>query len=157
MNKWIALLFFICFSENLHGAESKSPLLIVVVGAPGESEFEGRFQQWATNWKNLCRKTQVDFQDVGLSPTNQVADKEQFKSLLTTAATNSLLELWIVLIGHGTFDGKEAKFNLRGPDFSSMELLDWIKPIKLPCAPFIITISFLRLSITYYLSLNGLL
>ncbi len=24
--------------------------------------------------------------------------------------------LWLVLIGHGTFDGREAKFNLRGPD-----------------------------------------
>ena len=29
-----------------------------------------------------------------------------------------------VLIGHGTFDGKEAKFNLRGPDFSATELAD---------------------------------
>ena len=29
--------------------------------------------------------------------------------------------LWVVLIGHGSFDGKEAKFNLRGPDVTDAE------------------------------------
>jgi hypothetical protein len=38
------------------------------------------------------------------------------------------------LIGHGTFDGKEAKFNLRGPDFSAGELADWLKPFTRPLA-----------------------
>ena len=42
--------------------------------------------------------------------------------------------LWLVLIGHGTFDGREAKFNLRGPDVSAAELADWLKPIKRPLA-----------------------
>jgi len=39
-----------------------------------------------------------------------------------------------VLIGHGTFDGKEAKFNLRGPDLSAAELADWLKPVRRPLA-----------------------
>jgi hypothetical protein len=42
--------------------------------------------------------------------------------------------LWIVLIGHGTYDGREAKFNLRGPDVTDLELADWLKPLKRPVA-----------------------
>ena len=42
--------------------------------------------------------------------------------------------LWIVLIGHGTYDGREAKFNLRGPDVTDLELSQWLAPIKRPVA-----------------------
>jgi len=36
------------------------------------------------------------------------------------------------MIGHGTFDGREAKFNLRGPDLSDAELAQWLSPSKRP-------------------------
>jgi len=39
-----------------------------------------------------------------------------------------------VLIGHGTFDGKEGKFNLRGPDLSATELAGELKPFRRPLA-----------------------
>ena len=37
-----------------------------------------------------------------------------------------------MLIGHGTFDGREAKFNLRGPDVTDLELAKWLEPVKRP-------------------------
>lgn len=40
--------------------------------------------------------------------------------------------LWVVLIGHGTFNGKVAKFNLVGPDVSEAELAAWLKACKRP-------------------------
>ena len=43
-------------------------------------------------------------------------------------------DLWIVFIGHGTFDGKEARFNLRGPDVSATDLAAWLKPFRRPLA-----------------------
>ena len=42
--------------------------------------------------------------------------------------------VWLVLIGHGTFDGKTAKFNLRGADVTPAELAAWLKPIERPLA-----------------------
>jgi hypothetical protein len=45
-----------------------------------------------------------------------------------------LSPLWIVLIGHGTWDGREAKFNLRGPDLTASELAQWVKPMTRPLA-----------------------
>jgi len=43
-------------------------------------------------------------------------------------------ELYLVLIGHGTFDGKEARFNLRGPDVSATDLATWLQPFRRPLA-----------------------
>ena len=37
-----------------------------------------------------------------------------------------------MLIGHGTYDGREAKFNLRGPDMTDLELSEWLEPYKRP-------------------------
>jgi hypothetical protein len=40
----------------------------------------------------------------------------------------------VILLGHGTFDGKEARFNLRGLDFTATEFAEWLKPIARPTA-----------------------
>jgi hypothetical protein len=40
----------------------------------------------------------------------------------------------LILIGHGTFDGKTAKFNLRGPDVTAAELAGWLRPFERPLA-----------------------
>ena len=37
-----------------------------------------------------------------------------------------------MLIGHGTFDGRTARFNLRGPDVATDELAAWLKPSRRP-------------------------
>jgi hypothetical protein len=42
--------------------------------------------------------------------------------------------VWLVLIGHGTFDGRQAKFNLRGPDVTPEELAEWCAPVHGPLA-----------------------
>ena len=39
-----------------------------------------------------------------------------------------------MLLGHGTFDGSEAKFNLRDEDVSGRELGEWLKPFSRPIA-----------------------
>jgi len=68
--------------------------------------------------------------DAGKSTT----DRDRLRTSLAeqASATPSREPLWIVLIGHGTFDGKEAKFNLRGPDVSDVELAQWLAAIRRP-------------------------
>ena len=39
-----------------------------------------------------------------------------------------------MLIGHGTYDGKTAKFNLRGSDLNAYELSEWLKNHERPTA-----------------------
>lgn len=51
------------------------------------------------------------------------ADRERLlESLGRLKSAESGSPLWLVLIGHGTFQQGQAKFNLRGPDVSAEEL-----------------------------------
>ena len=62
------------------------------------------------------------------------SDRERLKQALEAEVQAGPGELWLVLVGHGTFDGKEAKFNLRGQDLTAGELADWLKPFRRPLA-----------------------
>lgn len=106
--------------------------MIVAVGAAGEAEFGKEFAQSAELWAKAGGASGANQISVGLAPTNVLSDLALLKQALANEPTNSTAELWLVLIGHGTFDGKEAKFNLRGPDLSATELAEWLKPFRRP-------------------------
>ena len=53
---------------------------------------------------------------------------------LTGVKEPSTEPLWLVLIGHGTYDGKTTKFNLRGADVTPAELAGWLKVVERPMA-----------------------
>jgi hypothetical protein len=108
--------------------------VIVVVGAPGEASFGKNFGQWTALWEKASRDAGAKFVAVGPPQTNAVTDLEQLQQTLASEPKELSSELWLVLIGHGTFDGKEARFNLRGPDFSAGELEEWLKPFHRPLA-----------------------
>ena len=52
--------------------------------------------------------------------------------LIKSEVNENKSPLWMILIGHGTFDGKKAKFNLQGPDISATELKEWLQDCKRP-------------------------
>src|SRR6478736_1177618 len=106
--------------------------VIVAVGAAGEGEFGKNFADWAGLWVKTANQAAAQHVSIGLSPTNSASDLALLKEAIGKEPTNSTAELWIVLIGHGTFDGKEARFNLRGPDLSATELAGWLKPFHRP-------------------------
>ncbi|HEV2292703.1 MAG TPA: hypothetical protein VGR35_02545 [Tepidisphaeraceae bacterium] len=128
------------------------PTVIVAVGAEGDADYGKRFAQWAQRWEDAAERGNANFIAVGqdspqfhgadleASPSAERAGDETDKAQLKTAIEAELeperahQPLWIVLIGHGTFDGKQAKFNLRGPDVSDEELAEWLERCKRPLA-----------------------
>ena len=110
------------------------PTVIVVVGAPGESTFGDQFTVWAKQWQQAAQKAGAQSFILGLDTNSPAADREALEKKLADEPKESQEELWLVLIGHGTFDGREAKFNLRGPDLTSSNLSAWLKPFKRPLA-----------------------
>ena len=107
---------------------------IVVVGAPGEPEYASQFAAAARKLENAARDAGVATQVVGLSDTNSVTstDRDQLQRAIADAPRTGPDDLWLVFLGHGTYDGREARFNLRGPDFTATELTEWLKPISRP-------------------------
>ena len=125
-------------------AQTSNRHLIVVAGAAGETEFGDQFQVWAQRWLDLASNVKEtdgiaekntdgwQVHSFGMGEQNvEASDRDRIESTLAEiAALETQPELWIVLIGHGTYDGKTAKFNLKGPDFSATELKAWLKPIQ---------------------------
>jgi len=115
-------------------AVANRPTILVIVGAPGDTEFGSNFTRQVTLWEKACsqidcRKVTIGLDDSAPAATNDVGLLEQ---TLAAEPKDGLAELWLVLIGHGTFDGKEARFNLRGPDLSTAGLSTWLKPFQRP-------------------------
>ncbi len=120
--------------------------VIIVVGAAGETEYGSNFVEQARLWQKACRQAGATPRIIGLGAPNSIRlkstmrlggatnDHEQLAQTLTAEPKDGASELWLVLIGHGTFDGSEAKFNLRGPDVSASELAGWLQPFRRPVA-----------------------
>ena len=103
----------------------------IVVGAHGNEEYRKHFISEAAQLHEVCAKAGAACDVIGLDPeANGSTDSGRLKSWLEKAAANPSRSLWLVLIGHGTFDGRDAKFNLRGPDITSTDLAGWLKPMK---------------------------
>jgi hypothetical protein len=124
-------LLAICLCAALQGTEDR-PCVLIVVGAGGAPEYESQFRVWAGRWQAAAAKASAESIRVGDDKEPATTDRERLRSILREKATPGSEPLWIVLLGHGTFDGREAKFNLRGPDVSDLELAGWLAPIKRP-------------------------
>ena len=123
--------------------------LLVVVGAPGEESFQQPFFEAAQDWAAAARKANKSSRilEYAAGQTNQF---ESLREILSAQKTGEQ-ELWIVLIGHGTFDGREAKFNLAGPDLSTKQMADLLQPIQRP----IVFINSASASAPFVNSLSG--
>ncbi len=136
----------------LSADDMPQPTVVVVVGAEGTAEYGVAFRQWAGRWEQAAGKAGAAFFQIGLDAPAETSDRDVLKSGLELqrgseppppAPPSSLPwaglrrraePLWLVLIGHGTFDGKTARFNMRGPDVAAADLALWIKDIGRPVA-----------------------
>jgi hypothetical protein len=105
--------------------------VVVVVGAPGEEAYGEMFEEAEATIAARCEEAGVVYHVIGRGE-GEGADRERLASLLKELASNEEegSELWVILLGHGTFDGRAAKFNTRGADFSATELKEWLKAKK---------------------------
>jgi hypothetical protein len=129
--KLIALtLLLIAFSNSSLAQTNEQRTLVVVLGAAGESEYGEQFSAWADLWKQAAAKGGLQTSVIGEDTNNPETDLTQLLKVLTNEVAKPAGELWIVFIGHGTYDGHAAKFNLRGPDISATDLATVLKPCQ---------------------------
>ncbi len=108
--------------------------VILVVGASGAPDYADPFNEWAGLWEQATRDARVRLVTLGLQTPGETRDRDLLKQHLDEASTRSIAPLWLVFMGHGTYDGRVAKFNLRGPDLSAEDLGAWLQPVQRPLA-----------------------
>ncbi len=110
------------------GEKPKSGRMLLIVGAPGEESYQEEFARWAQSWKAVAPTQHLELTTIGLGSTGAVADRDTIHQQIDSAIQADTPSLWIVMIGHGTFDRGVTKFNLRGADITVQEMATWLKP-----------------------------
>ena len=127
-----ALLLFWANAVLAFGASPAASKVLIVVGAAGDSEYGTNFARQAALWRDVAARGAAEVATIGLDsgPTN---DLELLRVALTAEPSEGP-PYWLILIGHGSYDGRQARFNLRGPDISATNLATWLKPLRRPLA-----------------------
>lgn len=98
-------------------------MVLTVVGIPGEEDYRVRFEGWARQIEGgLSRGAgNVVVKTIGAKAG---ATRKELEAALEEAARTVTAEetFTLILIGHGSYDGVDYKFNLKGPDISSAQL-----------------------------------
>jgi hypothetical protein len=113
-----------------HRAAAQDTHLVVITGVGGDEEHSQTFHKWATSIIDAAKKKD------GVADANitYLSEKPELDASLIKGRSNrdivgkTLTDLAararpneavvILLIGHGSFDGRQAAFNLPGPDLT---------------------------------------
>jgi hypothetical protein len=118
-------------------ANAAERFVVVITGASGGEAYARRYDEWR-NALVATLKERLQYADDRLfvladserngpvKPTRENI-RRTFAALRTRLSKDDLL--FVILIGHGTVEEDEGKFNLVGPDMSSAEWRDVLKTL----------------------------
>jgi len=86
----------------------------------------------ASRWEKTSKVAGAKWTAIGYG--KEARHEQRMKAVLDKEPKSGAAELWIVLLGHGTYDGRDSKFNLRGPDISAPDLAKLLEPFQRPTA-----------------------
>jgi hypothetical protein len=120
------------FAAAVVPAAAQDTHVLVVTGVGGDEEHTAQFHKWATAVVDAAKKGGVADANIAyLSERPELdaarirgrATKENFGKAIADVATRARTgdHVFILLIGHGSFDGRTGAFNLLGPDLTPEE------------------------------------
>lgn len=123
--RYIASLALILFIWALSVAQKSDPnkFALIINGPGGEPAYSKQFAEWTTDLNSvLSQRYGFDSKQIRVL-SEKLATAEEVKRTFTSLKSelDAGNVLYVFLIGHGSFDGKEAKFNLVGPDLSAAD------------------------------------
>jgi hypothetical protein len=134
----VAIVFAVMLFVSPRATSAQGVYLAVIVGLAGDPEHGELFQKWGSTLVDagvkrygitrdrvvyLVDKPGEDNGATGPSTRDEIA--KAFQSMAQKSSADDLV--FVVLIGHGTFDGRTAKFNLPGPDMSPADFAPLLK------------------------------
>ena len=107
----------------------KNKWAVIISGISGEEEYAKNFSEWTAKLRNSLTGSLGFAEEQVIVLSEKPGEKEQratseavkqtFAALQRSAKSEN--QIFIFFIGHGSFDGKTAKFNLIGPDLSASD------------------------------------
>jgi hypothetical protein len=135
LSGWVARLFvtsLLIAAGFARPAAAQDTHLLIIVGVGGDEEHSKQFRTWATAVLDAGKKAGIP--DANVTYLGEDPDKEAgrmraratrdnvtkaFSDLAARAKPND--EIFVLLLGHGSFDGRQGVFNLPGPDLTAAD------------------------------------
>jgi len=112
---WLLLLLLL---PALH-AET---FYLTIAGLGGAPEYDQRFSGWAKDLDKLLKSAEPNAKIVTLYDADATKANVEAKLREIAATAKPDDSVIVMMIGHGTFDNIDYKFNLPGPDMTATEL-----------------------------------
>lgn len=130
MRAWTGLLSLLVVMAVGREAAAETRYALIVSGASGGEKYAAQMKQWRAGLQTAlverhgfdARNVRVltDETETGATTGTAANLKAAFGEVRKSATRDDLVV--VILLGHGTFDGDVAKFNLVGPDLTAS---DW--------------------------------
>jgi hypothetical protein len=94
---------------------------MTIAGLGGEADYSQRFKMWTEDMDGSLKKAGGD----SSITTLQTPTRDQIKAYFDYGVVRKAKPgdgLVVMLVGHGTYDGTDYKFNIPGPDLTAKEL-----------------------------------
>ncbi|MBZ5661671.1 MAG: hypothetical protein LAO08_14795 [Acidobacteriia bacterium] len=117
----LAAVLLTCATFSVRSAQA-APYYVTVAGLGGEPDYEQRFTALANDLDKLFKAADANAHVTTFTGSN--ATKAHLSDTLSQIARDAKPDdsFTLILIGHGSYDGEEYKFNFPGPDISGDEL-----------------------------------
>ena len=93
---------------------------VTISGLGGEPDYDQRFKMWTQDIDSSLKKAGGDSNVATLDAPTRDQVRARLNAIAKEAKPNDAFVL--MLIGHGSYDGVDYKFNLPGPDLGGAEL-----------------------------------
>jgi hypothetical protein len=119
ITRWLGLAVGLVIASGASAATQ----VLVIAGLGGEAQYQERFTKWSETVAQASASATGDAAKVKRLSGNG-ARREQIQAALQEAARELGAgdQFVLVLLGHGSYDGSEYRFNIEGPDITGSEL-----------------------------------
>ena len=133
----LALLALLALLAPSAPVAAQERYTLLVSGASGEPKYAENYERWRSAVVASLR-SQPGFQDAhlavlaetpspGVGRASREGVRQAFADLRRQMTNDSVL--FVILFGHGSFDGVNAKFNLVGPDLGAREWAELVETL----------------------------
>jgi hypothetical protein len=126
----LAVMLLLLMIGCAAAASAQDVHLLVITGVGGDDEHTAQFQKWAGAVVDSAKKHGVldaNIEWLGETDKDPRIKARSTRENVTKAFTDLAAgakpedEIFVLLIGHGSFDGTTAAFNLPGPDLTAAD------------------------------------
>ncbi len=125
------LAFLVLVAASLAPSVSQArTVALVVSGLGGNPEYSEAFKEYGTAIANGLSSLEID--DQAIIYLDESANRESLLEAFETQARTPADVFVLVLLGHGTSDATTWRFNIKGPDLTTEDLVSALNDVQAP-------------------------